>query len=78
MNGIQQKQVSALLALGVPRFIIAGRESMTKKERSAGYTHSVVDGAHPSDGGPVAISFHFSRTEAEIALSACVRTRSQP
>lgn len=35
-----------------------------------GFRFEVVDRTHPSDGGPVAISWHKTRQDADEAVSA--------
>jgi hypothetical protein len=48
------------------RFFIS--ESLPPDKRKQGYRFEVVDMTHPSDGGPVAISWH---TSIEDAVEAC-------
>ena len=38
--------------------------------RKQGLLFEVVDSTHPSDGGPVAISFHTNREDAETICNA--------
>ncbi len=50
------------------RFIVSS--NLPPKFNRQGYTHEVVDSTHPSDGGPVAISWHYTETDAEQTASA--------
>jgi len=45
--------------------------------RRQGYRFEVVDMTHPSDGGPVAVSWHTTRREAEEAARAAIAKATQ-
>lgn len=64
----QQHTLSLLAALGVRRYTIGDEAALTADERRRGYTHVVIDGAHSSDGGPVAIAYFRKPGHAERYL----------